>query len=142
VDVVPDLDGFAAAQARLREQVGVDVTFLGEVSATFPPGTPLDDDTGQPYDALIEPTASAQASAVVRCDVAHRPLRNETDESQAGWGEHNHVMLIGPAASATALASAVAFRLRDHSYKITGLRVDAPVRGGDRLLVFGRGEGA
>ena len=116
------------------------MTFLAEPSVTFPPGTVIDDDTGRPIDPLIEATASAQASAVVRCTVAVRPLRDRRlKNTAAGIGEAIDAMLILDPGDETAVASAVAFVAHDQEYKVVGLRRDAPVHGGDRLLIFGKG---
>lgn len=50
------------------------------------------------------------------------------------------MLIANPEASAV-VGSAVAFVLGDHEYKVVGLRNDAPVAGGDRLLIFGKGAG-
>lgn len=50
------------------------------------------------------------------------------------------MLITNPEASAV-VGSAVAFVLDDHEYKVVGLRTDAPVAGGDRLLIFGKGAG-
>lgn len=70
----PDLEGFRGAQAKLRAEFGEDIPFFAPTGTTYPPGTPLDPESGEPYDPTILPTASGFASASVRCNVVSRPL--------------------------------------------------------------------
>ena len=51
----PDLDGFAEAQGRLRQMIGVDAVFLVDGEPIWPAGTPIDPETGKPYDPFLEP---------------------------------------------------------------------------------------
>lgn len=73
--ITPDIAGFEAAQVRLREQFGQEVPFYFASASTYPDGTPMDPETGQPYDPTIEPIASGMGSALVpNVSVVHRPM--------------------------------------------------------------------
>lgn len=139
----PDLAGFAEAQDRLRAQQGEDVVFLQRAEVTFAPGVPLDPQTGRPYDPMVEPVASGQASATVRCGVAFRALSRsgqgagEAAAGPIGFMETDHVMLNAPLAAASAIAGAVDFVLRGGRYQITAQKVDG-IGGVTRRLIYGR----
>jgi hypothetical protein len=71
----PDVAGFRAAQARLREVLGVDAVFIIASALTWPPDTPLDPETGRPYDPFLEPvTPEVDVQVTVRCSFVQRPL--------------------------------------------------------------------
>lgn len=70
----PDLEGFADAQARLRAGFGEPVPFFAPTGTTYPPGTPVDPESGEPYDPTVLPTASGFASAAVNCNIVSRPM--------------------------------------------------------------------
>lgn len=75
MSVHPDVAGFRAAQARLRGELGVDAVFIIPESSTWPADTPIDPETGQPYDPFTTPETTAPAQEVtVRCSFVHRPL--------------------------------------------------------------------
>lgn len=61
----PDLDGFRDASVRFREAVGRELVYLTPTTTVWPPETPLDPETGKPYDPVIAPLASGYASASV-----------------------------------------------------------------------------
>lgn len=62
----PDLDGFRKAMVNLRETMGRDVPFFTPTPTTWPEGTAIDPQTGEPYDPTIEPISSGFTSAAVR----------------------------------------------------------------------------
>lgn len=142
----PDLEGFAEAMDRKRILLGEDVIFLSDAVVSFPPGTPLDPESGVPLDPLVEATASAQASAGVRASVYFRAVTrgggggSDSADTPAGRGEHTHVMLILPPAGASAASGCGEFVLRGERYLIDSQKLDAPVRGADRWLVYGAEE--
>lgn len=95
----PDLAGFADAQRRLRDGFGEQITFLQDAVVTFPPNTVFDPESGEPMDPTIVPTASAQASAAVKCDVYFRAISRggtgkEEIQTPAGIFPSSHLMLI------------------------------------------------
>lgn len=112
-------EGFVDAQRRLREKLGMDITFYGPTEAIYDPDVPLDPETGQPHDPMIVPTASAAASAVVRCSVVHRPFTQaEGQDAAEGWGSRDDVSLIVDIDDVPRLASAVAFEYGDRLFTI------------------------
>lgn len=76
----PDLDGFREASVNLRAALGRDVPFFTPTPTTWPPGTPLDPQTGTPYDPVIQPLASGFASASVRAIVVLPGANLRADE--------------------------------------------------------------
>lgn len=138
----PDRSGFADAQSRLRAALGRDVTFFGEVLMDFPDGTPINPQTGRPYDPVLAPSASACASGMVRCNVQRvfGPRVKQLDHSAVGVGGVSHVMLIADdsPANRTVIEPSVRFVLDREDFKVLSTKRDAPIRGAPRLLVFGR----
>jgi hypothetical protein len=138
---VADLAGFRDAQRRLRNEFAEEVTFLLPEQFEYPAGTPIDPETGEPYDPTVVPTVASAASAVVRCNVAFN-TRNRSDEQQIQSGalgvfEQTHVMLIADIAAASAIAPAVEFDVRDARYKIEAQKPDG-IGELQRYLVWGR----
>lgn len=114
-------EGFADAQSRLRDKLGMDVTFYGPTEAIYDSSVPLDPETGAPHDPMTAPTASAAASATVRCSIVQRPFggqESQGEDSAEGWGSHNDVGLIMSADDGARLGSAVAFGYADHLFTI------------------------
>lgn len=142
MQVRPDLAGFVDAQNRKRELIGEDITLLFPPSLDWPPGTPLDPQTGRPYDPMVEPVASAQASAVVRAGVAFRAVNRagiggETDVAALGYLDNSHIMLNLPLACAAVASGAQDFIAREERYKITATKEDG-IGIVARVLVYGR----
>lgn len=79
----PNVAGFRAAQARLRAALGVDAVFVIPAGGeTWPAGTPIDPETGRPYDPFLEPeNPTAPTEVTLRCSFVHRPL--DTADPQA-----------------------------------------------------------
>lgn len=134
----PDVAGFREAQSRKRQELGEDVVFLGEVLLTFPEGTRIDPEAGRPYDPTVQPTASGQASASVRCGVAFRPVTEDATATAAGWTDESHVMLNAPYPFP---GEWLEFRLRGARYKIVSIKSDAIGEGDPwRTIIQGRRE--
>lgn len=135
----PDLAGFRDAQDRLRDHFGSIVTMLGDVQVSFPPGTRLDPQTGRPYDPTVEPSSSAQATSVVKANVAYRPMAGDPSEPAAiGWVDTAEVMLNLASAAASAASGANAFLIRDERYQVVANHFDGIGDAPDRYLIFGR----
>lgn len=140
----PDLAGFADAQERLRDAFGELVVFLKPVEATWPPGTPLDPETNRPYDPVVLPSSSGQASAVVNCDLAYRPWgriggAGEVEWTALGGLETAHILLIASSGAASAIEGSSEFVVRDERYKVTSIMPDG-VGEVQRTVVQGRKE--
>lgn len=140
-DETPDLAGFADAQRRLRREFGEAVTFLGEVTATFPDGTALDFE-GNPYDPTIEPETEAQASASAICTIAAKPTTGTEEEpSQAGVFETGHVVLSADIADRALIEDKSHAVFRERRWLIDATQPDG-IAGIQRLLVFCSEEGS
>lgn len=136
--VAPDLAGFRDAQQRKRQHFAEDVAFLGEVTMEFPDGTNIDPETGRPYDPVVEPTGSAQQTAVVPCEVAFNPTRGDPAEpTELGWVEHTDVLLICDVGYASATSGAKDVEVRGERYKVVAMKPDG-LTGNDRLLTWGK----
>lgn len=79
--VGPDLDGFIAAQQRLRTTMGRDAIFRIPVTPSWPAGTPLDPQTGRPYDPTVEPESGGGFTTIVkRVALVFRPIRVNVED--------------------------------------------------------------
>lgn len=134
--VAPDLAGFREAQERKRALLGEDVLFIGDPVYVWP-DVPMDEQTGRPYDPVIEPLSSAAASAVVRCGVSFRAtLTGFTEIGAQGVVDKTHVMLIAGSGAASAIEGKSRFQARAETFLIDATKFDG-VSGIDRILVYG-----
>lgn len=94
----PDLAGFREAQLTLIAKLGADVPFFSPVAPSYPPGTPIDPESGQPFDPSIAALASGFTSAAVRCGVAIRPVGVQKDNMLSALGimEEGKGLLLVP----------------------------------------------
>lgn len=143
MSVVPNFDGFADAQARLRESFGHDIDFDGEVTVIWPPDAILDPERGRPYDPTISPLSSAATSATVRCSVVDRPLGLSQSGTQAnvantalGFMEDGDIVLIAGETAFGIVGDMVRFTYKSQRFKIERVTCDylGPVR---RTLIYG-----
>lgn len=73
---LPDLDGFAEAQDRLRRVMGRDVVFRVPGVPVWPDDTVLDPQTRRPYDPTIQPVSGRDFSEITkRVSVVWQPIR-------------------------------------------------------------------
>lgn len=128
----PDLAGFREASVTLREKFGQDVPFFSPTTTSYPPGTSLDPESGQPFDPTIQPTASGFASAVVRVGVVFRPMglsrrgvEDDIKETAIGNLEEGTVVLISdPADYEAHLTDATECIVQDERYTLTQVEHD------------------
>lgn len=129
----PDFAGFADAQVRLRANFGREVVFFTPLPTTWPPGTPLDPESGRPFDPTIRPIASGMASAAVNCSIIDRPLglsqRGTKDQRQAqtaigDMADKNKVAIIS-VEDAPRASGAVKASYLDEDFRVTDFRRDA-----------------
>lgn len=150
--MAPDFAGFAAAQGRLREHFGHDITFyLPGDAPTYPPGTKVDPESGEPYDPTIEPsTGGEEVETVVRCNVVARPMglsqrgiSPDTERAAIGWVEEGGVVLIIDTEDKAALVDpdAVGFDYAGERYEVRQRDDDflGPVQ---RYLIWGKQAGS
>jgi hypothetical protein len=92
----PSTSDFADAQRRLRAKLGVDVVFLIASDPEWPPGTPLDPETGKPYDPFLDPlVAQVDTEVTKRCSFVHRPLQGiDPTASPIGPGDLGEATVI------------------------------------------------
>lgn len=141
----PDIAGFVDAHQRLRAELGETVTFLEPLEVSFPPGTPIDPETGEPYDPVITASARATASGAqtdVRCSVSFKPLSGqEVIGGAGGFRDRTHVMVIAGIEYREQIEACGEFLLRGERYSITAQKPDDAFGDvADRWLVFGRRE--
>lgn len=120
----PDIAGFADAQERLRSHFGELVVFLRPPELTFPDGTALDPETGQPYDPMIEATEVAQSSGGVKCTIAFKGRDEDIEWSALGFTEAEDALLICDIAAASAASGARSAVFRGEEYLVTAQRPD------------------
>lgn len=136
----PDIAGFAAAQQRLRDKLGLDIRFYIPVSEEYDPSVPLDPQTGKPYDPRIQPLASGFASATVRCTVVRTVVGRSpdtlTDETAIGAMNTEDVALIMAAEDWPLVSEATEFELFGIRYSIEDDRLDG-IGGAQRRVVIG-----
>jgi hypothetical protein len=136
-----DLAGFADAQRRLRNEFAEEVTFFYPEQSEWPAGTPLDPETGEPYDPTVVPITASAASAAVRCNVGFYSTvaqrGEQADNSPAGTLDKTHVLLIADITAASAIAPAVEFDVRDTLFRIEAQKPDG-IGALQRYLVWGR----
>lgn len=140
----PDIEGLKSAQVRLRSAFGKDVTFYTPMETEWPPGTVLDPESGRPYDPLIEPVASGFSSAVVKCNVAHRPVQGlgeNVDETAIGDIPVGECVLIMGNDDYASIADAVAFDVLERNWKLKDARPDGIGPDEHRVLIWGERQG-
>jgi len=132
----PDLAGFAAAQRSLRERFGEQVTFYGDVSFTYPPGTRLDPQTSRPFDPVIQPTASAVATASGMLDVAFITAEDDdARETPVGRVATQDLMLIADISERPLFEGKKTAVVRGEEYAVQAQRPDG-VGGLQRYLTW------
>lgn len=133
----PDFAGFKEAQERLRELAGVDATFLIAAAPTWPDGTPLDPETGRPYDPFLEPVdPQADAEIVVRASFVSKPLLSEDPAaSPIGAQDRGGATLIVTPEDYAAVKGAYRVRVGSETWELQEWRNDI-VGGMERWLAY------
>lgn len=135
--VNPDVAGFQAAQARLRAELGVDVTFLVPVAPTYPPGTPVDPDTGRPLDPFAEPvTERGWDEEPARVSFINRGV-GEGDAAQTPLGsiDEGKAALIIDGDTYGRVRRATRVKIGPETYAVEQMRYDPSLRS-ERYVVF------
>lgn len=140
--IVADLDGFAAAQRKLRANFGEAITFLGPPVTTWPPDTLLDPETGLPYDPVIEATTTTNEQSVVCCNVVYKAINRagisgEATTTALGWMETGDMMLIADISDRPLIDGKASFVARGEHWDIHATVADG-VGAIQRYLVFGK----
>ena len=93
----PNVEGFIAAQANMRSELGAEVTFKVPVAQVWPEHAKINPTTQQPYDPTILPTSDPFTEIVKRCLVIIKqasPLRPQADTQAAPTGEMSGMDII------------------------------------------------
>lgn len=135
--VAPNLAGFAAAQRRLRDELGVDADFTIPVAATWDPAEAIDPDTGRPYDPFATPTSGGGVSVErVRCSFASRPIAaGDPQQSPIGDADPGQPALIIDAADYARVRNATRVTVGATVYDVQLFRQDLVARY-ERWLCF------
>lgn len=144
MEVTPDLAGFKQAQEELRQHFGQDVTFHFAPKLSYPEGTPLDPESGRPYDPQIEGEEETPKTVDVKCNVAFRPVRGlaeDTVESPIGNIKSNECVLIMSIEQWETVDEAVAFSVKGDRYRLKKSTEDG-IGSDYRQLVWGEREGS
>lgn len=132
----PDLAGFREARERKRRLFSEPVVLLGPAVATYPPGTPIDPETGRPYDPVLQPTSSARASALIDAEFVWKSGQTPSEDTAAGTFERSHPMLIAGSAASAVASAMTHFTARGEMFQIEGVHFDG-ITGIDRVLIYG-----
>lgn len=137
----PDIEGFKAAQQRLRDKMGVEVTFRIPTPPVWPADTPLDPQTGRPYDPTVEPESGGEPVNVVKTvGLVFRPIKVNVedpvgDEVQGGIHHGESIALSVSVPDYEDIQDATQVNLQGTEYRVTSIIVDPGLD--DRYIVFG-----
>lgn len=124
----PDLEGFRAAQRRHVANMGHDATFHLPGAQTYPAGTALDPQTGEPYDPRIQPETNTGGDVVKKVNVIQRPagggLEGPTVAARNALMSAADVVLILLAEDHAAVQTATHVTVFGERYKITLFQPD------------------
>lgn len=138
----PDLPGFRDATIRMRAEMGTDVAFFAPQAETYPAGTPLDPETGKPFDPVIQATASGFTSAAVRAGLYTKPVPSSREDdaiaNAVGWFEAGNIVLDVDINDEDLIADATEVEVRGERYAIADSDRDGVGDVEHRVLVFAR----
>jgi hypothetical protein len=122
----PDTAGFADAQDRLRQALGVDAVFLLPGQQTWPPDTPLDPESGRPYDPFVEPDVdTGTVEVTLRCSWVHRPFADlDPAMMPAGFADRGDAALIVPLVRYVEVKTAKRVRVGEDTWDVQAFRYD------------------
>jgi hypothetical protein len=126
----PDAAAFADAQLRLRAALGVDAVFVIPGSVTWPPGTPIDPESGVPYDPFLTPdSTTADTEVTVRCSFVHRPLDTaDPAATPVGTFDRGSAALIIPDAAIDSVRDATRVTIGEEVWDIQLVRFDVALQ--------------
>lgn len=130
----PDVDGFRDAQNLLNDTLGEDVAFIALEPKVWPVGTPLDPETGEPFDPTVKPASGGgEITTVVRCTPIEGRVRAEdpTRISPSGVRDTEQQAFSVKSGDYPAIQDAVYVDHNGERYHVTDVRNDD-----DRYLVF------
>lgn len=143
-DDAPDLAGFVNAMVRMRGELGGDVPFFTEFEYGYPPGTPLNPETGEPFDPTVPELGAGGASASVHVGVYMRPIQGGFTDlvktTPLGLVDVDNALLdVSPADyEANDLAEASEVELFGERYEITDRDIRGLLDDPHRILLYVR----
>lgn len=137
----PDLTGYREAQVALIATLGSDVEFFLSSAVTWPEGTPINPESGEPFDPTVAPASSGVGTRTVRCGIAIRGskgVKSTEQEAAVGSFEDGEGMLIVPIADWTDndLDEAAEAEIYDERYEIKQTDEDGIGDTDHRMLVY------
>lgn len=96
----PNFDGFREAQSRLRQQFGLDLTWISRPDPVWPNGTEINPESGEPYDPEVQPVNGEEVKTIVRTSVVTRPIGgsapvgDQVSKKAIGWLKEEGIVLI------------------------------------------------
>lgn len=139
--ISPDLEGFRDAAILMRAEMGADVPFFTRVDGTFPPDTPIDPETGKPFDPAVAESGSAWGSAVLRAGVYTKPVTGADDDAIAnavGWFEQGAIVLDVDPDDYASVEAATEVEWNGDRYEISDVDGSSIDNVEHRKLVFAR----
>lgn len=130
----PDVAGFREAQERLNDELGEDVTFIALEAKVWPPGTPLDPESQEPFDPTIKPVSGGgEIATVVRCTPIEGAVRAQdpTRISPSGVRDTEELVFSVKWFDEPLVADAVYVDHNGERYHVTDIKNDD-----DRYLVY------
>lgn len=126
---LPDIAAFKEAQARLRQQLGVDAHFkIHTAAAIYAPGVQLDPETHRPYDPTIQPTTPATVEVRThKVMVVVRIPNARADETKMNWSglrSGDIVMIALDLAAAADVESATEVQIKGINFTIGEMKED------------------
>lgn len=120
---MPDINGFIAASQFLRTQFGNNITFSIPQPPTWPGGTRINPDTGEPYSAMAVRTNAEFTTASITALVILKeasPLRPQSDTkvSEVGLMSGMDIILDLDASDYPTVQNAVEFVYSGRHYRI------------------------
>lgn len=140
IEITRDLQGFRDAMAEMRQVMGQDVPFFIPAAKTYPPGTQLDPESGEPYDPTIQRLDSSETRVVVHCGV-YRKIPNVVDDiSQSALGpmeERDALLDVSPTDYENkSLEDATSVEILGERYEIVDADPDGIAEVEHRILVY------
>ncbi len=139
--VIPNIAGFKDAQQRLRDHMGVEVTFRLPTAPVWPVNAALDPQTGRPYDPTVEPESGGGFTDIVKTvALVFRPIKVNVedpigDEVQGGIRHGESIALSMSVDDHADVGEAVQVSLEGTEYRIMSMIVDPGLD--DRYIAFG-----
>jgi hypothetical protein len=139
--VIPDIAGFADAQDRLRQQFGQNITFKVPQAKTWPAGTAIDPESGEPYDPTVVPTSGANPTLVTKkVNVIFKPLipgrADDVERVPLGVKQTKGAALLASPADYPDIQGAVSFELNGREYRVSD-QVPDGLTTVQRYVIFG-----